>query len=154
MPDPAEESACPTLLEQHLAACDDACPMCGYNLHNLRGDKCPECGQELTLQIAFAKPRMAAFITGLVGLAAGAGFAGFALILQTLFSLLEGHWDWLDSLVLAIQAIVFSLLVVVWCRRFEQIRRLRSAARWKLAAVAWLLSVLSLVVFALVVWAY
>ncbi len=150
MIDPAQESASPTLLEQHLAACDDACPMCGYNLHNLRGDKCPECGQQLKLQIALTQPRMAAFITGLVGLAAGAGFAGFALILTTLFSLLSGFWEWSDTLVLAVETVVFSLLVILWHRRSAKIRRLSSGARWKLAAGAWLLSIIGLAIFGVV----
>jgi len=150
MMDPAQESASPTLLEQHLAANEDACPMCGYNLHNLRGDKCPECGQELTLQIALAEPRMAAFITGLVGLAAGAGFAGFELILTTFFSVLNGFWWWSDTLVLAVETVVFSLLVILWHRRSAKIRRLSSAARWKLAAGAWLLSIIGLAIFGVV----
>ncbi|MCC6909117.1 MAG: hypothetical protein IT430_14335 [Phycisphaerales bacterium] len=152
MPDPAEESASPTLLEQHLAACDDACPMCGYNLHNLRGDKCPECGQELTLQIALAEPRMAAFITGLVGLAAGAGFCGFALIITIIESLMYDYWDWGDTSMLAIGAVAFTFVVIVWCRRSARIRRMSSSSRWKFAVGAWLLPILAVALFALIAW--
>ncbi|MCC6320674.1 MAG: hypothetical protein IT438_04465 [Phycisphaerales bacterium] len=64
------------LLERLLATSDAPCPSCEYNLRGLKGQHCPECNQRLVLRVGLAEPRLGAFVTGLVGIAAGLGFCG------------------------------------------------------------------------------
>lgn len=123
--------------------------MCGYNLHRLRGSKCPECGQTLELRIALAEPRLAAFYTGLVGLAAGVGFAAFVMVYIVVESFFIGFaavW-WLA--LLPAEAVVLGVLAVVWIRNSGKIRRCSVHVRWALAASAWLLSSLGVLLFGL-----
>ncbi len=37
------------LLQTYLAARDEACPACRYNLRGVAGTQCPECGRQLAL---------------------------------------------------------------------------------------------------------
>lgn len=66
-----------TLLEQHLAARDEPCPACGYNLRGAIGDKCPECAQTLVLGLRQAGPASA--LTWFLLLAFGWVFAAGAM---------------------------------------------------------------------------
>ena len=65
------------LLTTYLAERDTPCPRCGYNLKMLTGNRCPECGDELVLRVGLMYPKLAAFITGLIGLSAGTGFRAY-----------------------------------------------------------------------------
>src|SRR5438874_1764600 len=76
------------LLREYLAGRDTHCPLCGYNLRDLVGNRCPECGERITLQVNAVEPRLAAPIAGLVGLSAGAGLSGLLLVYVMIQSLL------------------------------------------------------------------
>src|SRR4051794_28546487 len=74
------EATEPDMLREFLAGRDAPCPGCGYNLRDLTGDRCPECGQELVLGVRLAEPKLAALLTGLIGLSAGAGLNGLLVV--------------------------------------------------------------------------
>jgi hypothetical protein len=44
-------------LRDYLAAHDEPCPHCGYNLRGVEDPRCPECGQALRLAVQGAKAR-------------------------------------------------------------------------------------------------
>jgi hypothetical protein len=44
------------LLREHLAAHDDPCPKCRYNLRGVFAPVCPECGSRLRLSTALEAP--------------------------------------------------------------------------------------------------
>ena len=145
MQPPLDELATPTVLEQHLAINSDPCPMCHYNLHKLKGSSCPECGHELVLRVAVTNPRMAAFYTGLLGLAAGAGFASL-LTLWIVYGMLRhgfgaGGPSVTEFIILPIEAVVLGGLALVWIRDSGRIRRLPALFRWALACCAWMSSI-------------
>lgn len=123
--------------------------MCGYNLHRLRGLKCPECGQQLKLQIALAQPRLAAFYTGLVGLAAGLGFCSLVLIWGLLDSLYRGGPTMWQLALLAGETVVLASLLAVWLRHSGRTRRLRPRARWTLAILTWVVAFGAMLLFGL-----
>lgn len=151
MTDAPADPPSPTLLEQHLAARQDACPMCGYNLHKLRGNHCPECGQSLELQIALTEPRMAAFHTGLVGLAAGVGFTGLVLLWGLIALLRRGGPQSWQLLFLFGETIVLSALLATWLRHSGRLRRLPTATRWTLACGTWVMTLAAVLIFGLAV---
>src|SRR5688572_29569077 len=68
-----DPTATPTLLNAFLADRDTPCPLCGYNLRMLAGDRCPECGNELRLQVGLVEPRMGWYIAALVVCCVGLG---------------------------------------------------------------------------------
>lgn len=78
------------LLASYLAARDEPCPRCGYNLRGLREPRCPECGDALRLRVGLVEPRMGTYMTALLaaGLAAGAG------LLLGVVALLQAPLDW------------------------------------------------------------
>lgn len=142
------------LLPVFLAARDVACPSCGYNLRGLREARCPECGEAIALQVGLVEPRQAAGITGLIGLAAGAGMngllLGYAAIRTTLFHDMLGGMDafmWLNIGGL----IVEGGATVFWLRRWKSIRRLPAQRKVMLVAGCWALTLLNLVLFSLLV---
>ncbi len=152
--EPNDTEADPTvLLEQYLAVSSDECPLCGYNLHRLRGSTCPECGWELELRIAVREPRRAAFYAGLVGLAAGAGFAllltGFALVVPLIRNDVFGPELWEIGLLCA-KGIVLLTLCLLWIRSARWIQRRSTSERWLLAIGAWVLTISAVFIFFLV----
>lgn len=66
-------------LRAFLATRDVPCPCCNYNLRALPGSRCPECNQELVLQVGLVEPKLAWFVTGLVGIGMGFGFSALLL---------------------------------------------------------------------------
>lgn len=142
----------PEFLTTFLAGRDAACPSCGYNLRDLRGTRCPECGEILALRIGLVEPKQAAPITGLIGLAAGAGLNGLLLLYMAIQATIYGvsfsdlrRFLLLNSAGLLIQSGAMAL----WLRKWRVIRRLRNTQRWGLAAGCWVLTLTNLVVFTL-----
>ena len=80
----------PTLLNAYLADRDEPCPLCGYNLRTLSGDRCPECGNELRLQVGLVEPRMGWFIAALVACCVGLGGS----VLVALLALFQAPSNW------------------------------------------------------------
>jgi len=128
--------------------------MCNYNLHKLKGSSCPECGYQLELQVTVSNPRMAAFYTGLIGLAAGAGFASlvlaFALIIYAT-RMVGGGPSLGEMMLLLVEAVVLGSLAIVWIRCSGRIRRMETWARWSLALGCCFLSFAAMLIFAAVV---
>ncbi len=119
------------------------CPVCRYELRGLTGSLCPECGSELRITIGLVEPRQAAYVTGIVGLASGAGFS--LLILMWVgwsISQRNGGPDLRDIVILGIQAIIEIPLLFAWIRLRGWLRRRSPATRWVLAASTFVLTLL------------
>jgi hypothetical protein len=76
------EGLCVDPLESYLAAHDEPCPKCGYNLRGLRGDTCPECGTRINLDTILAPLRRALGRRYLAGRSAAAGSFAIGLTLM------------------------------------------------------------------------
>ena len=141
------------LLHAYLKNRDEVCPSCRYNLRSLTGDTCPECGQRLRLQVGLVHPRLAAYITGLVGLAASMGFSGLLLGMLCFFVIFSKGWnDAIDDLIALIVGLVVSgscLTVWLWTSRW--LRRLTPSKQWMLVIVCWSIPAANLVMFIAVV---
>ena len=138
------------LLQTFLRERDVACPRCEYNLRNLVGDRCPECGDELVLRVNLSEPKMAAFLTGLIGLAAGAGFSGLLILYMVIVSLLMQRGGGFWGMFLAVTAtgfVVMGMGVWFWIRGRKHIRRLPQGRQWILAAGCWCLTLANLIIF-------
>ncbi len=132
-----------SLLPTYLATRDEPCPSCGYNLRALKTDRCPECNQQLVLCVGLAEPRMAAFITGLVGLAMGFGFC----VILVVFFVIEGltskysdglRWEVFGPMVIG--SVVLGATLWCWLRWRGAICRASATRRWTLATVCFLTS--------------
>jgi hypothetical protein len=142
----------PHPLHAFLAGRDVSCPACGYNLRDLAGDRCPECGEALVLQVGVAEPRQAAAITGLIGLAAGAGMS--ALLLAYLLVQVAVYGRYFSSMDRFFAINFFGLVVegtalALWLRYWRAVRRLSPNARWGLAAACWGLTAVYFVLFSM-----
>lgn len=136
-------------LRQYLSTRDCPCPACGYNLRGLTSPLCPECGQFLELTVRLTEPRQAALITGLVGLAAGAGFAGLLLVYATFNVLTSGRRGFHDPFILinAAGLFVHGLAIWLWLRNWRRLRLTPAWLRRPLVVVCFVLPVLLLAVF-------
>ncbi len=136
------------LLHQFLAAHDEPCPACSYNLRGLTGQTCPECGEPLTLRVGLVEPRLAHFIAGLLGLAIGFGFNLLLLVWVGLMPLLGQS---MPPLAEVWPLPTFGLLqgagMWLWIRWRARIRRRPPAERAVLIAATWLLSAVGATVF-------
>lgn len=138
------------MLAQFLSERDIPCPSCKYNLRALTMPRCPECGERLELQVALQEPRLAGFVAGLTGLAAGAGFSG----LLSLYFVGVSLWRRLPNrfweefmLVTGCGMIVEGACLWAWIHHGKQIRRCDKKVRRWLIAGCWLLTVVNLIVF-------
>lgn len=132
-----------SLLPTYLAHRDEPCPSCGYNLRALKTDRCPECNQQLVLRVGLAEPRMAAFITGVVGLAMGFGFnaiAGIAIVILELTKELSTNFPWREILAFTIGSLILGAALWCWLRWRGAICRAGSLRRWTLATACFLTS--------------
>ncbi|MCI0674195.1 MAG: hypothetical protein L0Y42_00275 [Phycisphaerales bacterium] len=136
------------MLEQYLATREALCPRCRYNLRALRGHSCPECGERISLQIGPGHPRQPAFITGIIGLAASAGFSGLLLAYVLFHALVVPTrlW-WPFALVTGVEFVVSALLLTIWLMAGPRIRRLRRGVRLSLALLCLAVPLISIVVF-------
>jgi hypothetical protein len=143
-----QEDAASDLLEQYLAARDEPCPLCGYNLRDLKGGRCPECGDALRLHVGLVEPKKAAFLTGLIGLAAGGGFSVLLLFYATWAILvMRGGPELGDIAVLFFETLWTGGLIVVWVRKASALRRMQVHNRWILAILCCLVPLLNFGVF-------
>jgi hypothetical protein len=144
----------PEQFAMFLESRDVPCPSCGYNLRDLRGSRCPECGDELVISVGLAEPKQTAVITGLIGLAAGAGLSGlllvFALIRHFVFGdSLTGQDPFLEITIggLAVEGIA----AWIWLRNWRRIRRLGKVLKYPLVLGCWALSFLNILVFSIAI---
>ena len=102
------------------------------------------------LRVNLREPRLAAFIAGLVGLAAGAGFSGLLMVYMIVMAL-TGRAFPIWPLFIAITGgglAVEGGLLAVWVACGKRIRRLGFVPRLLLACGCWLLTIVNFVVFA------
>jgi hypothetical protein len=138
-------------LRSYLAERDIPCPVCGYNLRNLHSDRCPECGRGLMLQVGTTEPRMGAFITGLVGLAAGIGWNSFLLLWTLFVTIVRGRQfnrDMQTVLYIAIPCVAASGIgLSFWMRKRHWVRTRSERQQWLFAGLMWVPNVLSFLLF-------
>lgn len=142
------------MLTRFIASRDTPCPVCGYNLRGLLGNRCPECGRMLVLAVGTTEPRLAAFIAGLVGLSSGLGFSALLLV-YLLFEAMFGRRGFsprmLEVALLVMGALVGAAGVWAWVRMRKRLGRLREAAKWGWVGAAWLIGITFPVMFLLTV---
>ena len=131
------------LLKSFLEDRDAICPLCGYNLRQLRSSRCPECGRELKLTVGLAQPFMAAWITLVVTLGASAGIGAFFLIAICKEGIPESRGGSIVWYFPAMMPLVG--LVIVTRRTFTKLSKL---AQW---TVAWSAVVLTAIVFIIMI---
>ena len=148
------EATEPDMLREFLSGRDVPCPGCGYNLRDLPGGRCPECGQELVLGVRLAEPKLAALLTGLIGLSAGAGLNGLLVIYFFIVAIVRNNryggyatFLWVNSIGL----VVMAAALAAWLRSWRRIRTARPHRRWLLAAGCWALALTDILVFSLLV---
>ncbi len=123
-------------LRAFLAERDLPCPLCGYNLRALRSEKCPECGSEVEVTVGLTEPRMAAFIAGVVGLAAGLGFCALILLWVGWLHVTRDGGPGLNKLwMLPIGVVVNAVALRIWLGLRRRIRTMSRRKQW-VAAVA------------------
>ena len=134
-------------LVELLAARDVPCPGCGYNLRDLTSTSCPECGRALRLGLEGARPKLAAYVTGLIGRSASTGFSGvFAVYL--LWDGFFRHWEMGPFTVFVACGLVASeALTALWISQFAPHRRHSDAARWFFAVASWIVPTANIIVF-------
>ena len=142
-----------TFLRAYLVGRDVPCPNCEYNLRDLPGDRCPECGQELAVRVQLSEPKTGAFLTGLVGLSAGAGFSALILLYWFIISFFifrgsGGNAGRILFITLGGLA-VESAAMLGWLRFRGRLRTMSPGTRWALALGCWGLSLVNLLWFTL-----
>lgn len=140
-------------LRTFLAERDLPCPLCGYNLRALTADRCPECGSEVEITVGLTEPRIAAFIAGVVGLAAGVGFNTLMLFWLAWMRLFEGRGSpgLNEAWPLLVGLAVMTIALMFWLNRRKLIRRMRPGVSWPLAAGGYVMSILLAMLFFAVV---
>lgn len=130
------------MLRLFLAGRDEACPACEYNLRDLQMPRCPECGLDLELRLALSEPKQAAFVAGLVVIAAGLGFNLFLLAYFVFMMVVRRNfgpriWD-IWPVVPGTLTSLAMLAAWLWARR--RLRRMSALARWSLVLGAALMT--------------
>lgn len=146
---PNHTPAAPSL-RSFLAEQDAPCPSCGYNLRGLTGGFCPECHEALELRVGLVHRKLGAFVTALVGLAAGAGFGGmllvyFLFVLATRASGSRGLRSF--AFITGGGLLVEGMLLVLLVRRRAWFVQRGPWARRGMAAGAWALTLAVLILF-------
>ncbi|WP_432798796.1 hypothetical protein [Poriferisphaera sp. WC338] len=145
------------MLASYLAQWEDYCPSCHYNIHKLTSDTCPECGEKLRLQVALKMPKMGAFIAGLIGLSASAGFP--ILFLGIFFLAIVGNGyqpghPYKLTMLYTLFFLINAVFVFLWCRFKLSLIRSKTRFRWPLALTAWLLCPMTVVISFIVMQLY
>ena len=135
-------------LRAFLAERDVPCPLCGYNLRALTTEKCPECGSEVEVTVGLTEPRMAAFIAGLVGLAAGLGFCALLLMWVAWMHTVGLGGPGLNQVwVLPFGVVALGVALRVWLSMRKRIRMMPRHRRWMCAGLCYLISLIVAVAF-------
>lgn len=136
-------------LASYLADHDAPCPSCGYNLRKLLGEHCPECNQLLELRIGLVEPRIAAFVTGLIGLAMGVGFNGLILVFFVIDKLRKAPFgpSWSVCVPLVCSFAILGSALWIWLHSRGRIGRSPAALRWTVATICHIASIASAILF-------
>jgi small-conductance mechanosensitive channel len=107
---------------------DVQCPRCAYNLRGLSAPRCPECGRPLELRVGITDQRLAAWLTGMIFLAAGSG-AGILMLISVIADGWPGDSDPLTQRLATSAAILHILTIpaltawLIYARRFHRLTR-------------------------------
>lgn len=137
-------------LVAYLSERDEHCPSCSYNLRGLKVDRCPECNRELVVQIRLAEPRMAAWLTALIGSCTMLGFNGllsFYFIVVVSRRGMGGPRDRTIATVLYTSTAIAGIALAFLLYKRRWVCNLHSPAREVIAVFAWLLTALSSIMF-------
>ena len=128
------------LLIEFLAERSVACPVCGYDLRMLQRPACPECGEDISLRVVPREPRLAAFLTGLIGLAVALGPSALLTLIFAYFFVTDPSNGLLLGflLITAPTALISGGAMIGWLRFGRRLRRSGDAARWTLALLCWI----------------
>lgn len=149
MSEPREE----TPLNEFLFSTPSACPACAAAISHAPADACPKCNTELKLAVTPIEPRLGAFISGVVALAASFGFSTLMLF---------GIWLSIPSgenysmpretlLTLAIASSTSAITLSVWILMRRAFQKRSPAARNAISACCWIIPTVAVVVVILVV---
>ncbi len=131
------------MLRSFLAGRDEACPVCEYNLRDLRFPRCPECGLELELRLALSEPKQGAFLTGLVGIACGVGFNGILVVYFLVLSIRRNSGPSVWEVWPVVPGTVVGVAMLgLWIRGRGRLRRMSGLVRWSLVLGAVLMTLL------------
>jgi hypothetical protein len=150
--EPAQrDSPTAALLAHFLRNRDEPCPLCGYNLRDLPGDRCPECGHQIVLRVNAVEPRLAAAITGLIGLSAGAGLNVLLLLYGAAMLLNNRGTSGMNEFFRCnfVGAGLLGTALYIWLRSWRRIRLQARGIQWLLAVACWLLTLANLAYFTL-----
>ena len=108
----------------------------------------------IVLRVQLAEPKLAAMLTGLVGLSAGAGLNGLLLVYLLITVAVMRLSPSGMAYGFAFNAIGFLLqggALALWIALWRRVRRLPPAARWLLAAAGCVMSLANIVLFSLTI---
>lgn len=127
---------------------DVPCPGCGQNLRGALSDTCAACGEALVLRVSVAEPKLAAFVTGVVGLSLGLGFGALMFFLMIIDTFRKGYMRWEEILVTGGAGLAGAAALGAWIWLRSPVRRLGGLPRWLLAVLTFPISItLALLVF-------
>lgn len=153
MPDPDGDSQARDLeiLVSFLADRDESCPLCGYNLRGLTGERCPECAKSLVLRVGLQEPNLGAFMAGLIALASAAGFCLLMLSFFIVFGVMErGSIPSAYLVATTLGAIFSATCLFIWIRNAKRVRRWTRRQRVIMAIATFMVP---LICFAMFLWA-
>lgn len=140
-------------LRSFLAQRDEPCPSCDYNLRSLTTERCPECNQELCLRVGLAEPKLAWFVSGLVGIGMGLGFSSLLMLYAIVASRMMSRGSIPSSFwhPVICGTLIGIALLMLWVRARRRIGRLDALQRWTLTALASGISLIAPIWFTLAV---
>lgn len=153
-----------SFLQHFLADRDEKCPACDYNLRGLLSDQCPECGEALVLRVGLEHPKMKLLITGLIGLACGAGLNGLLMIyvlIEIIGEVISSGFD-LSVFDLAPYMVPFAVynavgllieggMLALWLFFWRRIARYNLTTRSFLTMGCWVMTLINIILFSFVV---
>lgn len=141
------------MLRQFLADRDVSCPVCRYNLRDLRSDHCPECGAQLDLRVGSADLKLGPWLASLLSVGLPLGFLFIMTALITVMDLMEGaiypgELPILGTLIAGTIGYAMALTALIWKRTaFWRRSRVRQVClAWLICGLAWLAAAAIIVV--------
>ena len=123
-------------LIEFLGQRDVPCPLCGYNLRQLRSARCPECGRELELRVGLSEPRQGAWVTAQIAIAAAAGVGGLAIVATIMHGWPNvSRRQWLFNICFFYYMLAIPLAGMTYLLR-RRFLRLERNAQWWIAIAA------------------
>lgn len=140
----AGEDTDEAFLLRFLAACDAACPQCGYNLRALPSARCPECGEALRIGVGLVHPHLRGWLWLAVPLIASAGIGVFFLLLFAGRGSLppQGRYPYFRAALVCFCLAIPLAAIVVWKRR--SILKMHSKTQRSLAICAWVAAIIAM----------